>query len=305
MCIVSYAVMKKIFGRHVHQEGEEVSSSLEKLMGPDFSGYLKDREEHRKVLTAMPFEKIQILSEDGISLAAHYYRNPDGNGRTAVMIHGHSSNGFEGYAATGLAYIRHGYSILLPDSRACGESGGKWCTFGILERYDIMKWIQYLNGRIPEDQIVLHGCSLGGASVCLCAGLDLPENVKAIVSDCAFADIHEQLKYMVQVTAHIPSWMILPEVLQWFHHETGLSVNACSPLEAVRRAEVPMMFIHGAEDHYVLPENAGRLYDACGSEKKLLMIEGAGHAAARYKGKEKYDQPLFQFLDQHTEEQTR
>ena len=299
MCIISWLAFDRIFGRHVHHENGEISSSTQRLMGPDFSGYLRDREKHRAVLQAMPFEKIQMAADDGVQLCAHYYQNPEGSKRTAILVHGHNSNGFEGYATVGLDYVREHFNILLPDNRACGESGGRWCTFGIQERYDIRKWIQYIQNRNPEDDIVLHGCSLGAAAVCMCADMDLPHNVKAIVSDCAFSNIKEQLKYMIRVTAHIPDWLILPGVLHHFRSQTGLFADACSPLESVSHAKVPMLFIHGKEDRYVLPDNAEKLYDACASEKQLVMIEGAGHAASRYKGKEKYDQPLFAFLNRY------
>lgn len=298
MCMISHAVAVKIFGRHVHSDHGEISSSLDRLMGPDFSGYLKHRDAHRKILESLKFEHLSIQAEDGIKLAGYYYANPLSSKRTAVLVHGHSSNGFEGYAAVGLKYIDHGYNILLVDNRACGNSEGKWCTFGILERSDTLKWVEYLVQRDPDCSIVLHGTSLGGACVCMMMDLNLPSQVKAAVSDCAFSNIRKQLEYMIRVTAHIPPGLILPEVLAWFHHWTDLSVDSCSPLESVRQSRIPMMFIHGTLDHYVPMENAKVLYEACPARKQLLLIEGAGHAASHYIGKETYELELFQFLNQ-------
>jgi fermentation-respiration switch protein FrsA (DUF1100 family) len=59
-----------------------------------------------------------------------------------------------------------------------------------------------------------------------------------------------------------------------------------------------MMFIHGTLDHYVPMENAKVLYEACPTRKQLLLIEGAGHAASHYIGKETYELELLQFLNQ-------
>lgn len=297
MCIVSYLVNQKIFGRHEHQEDGPVSPTLERLMGPDFLGYLQNRNEHRAVLEQLPFEQLHLQAEDGTILAGCYYVNPAAQKKTAVLIHGHSSNGFEGYASVGLKYIRHGYNILLVDNRACGESGGKWCTFGLLESTDTLHWVNSLVRDDPENQIVIHGTSLGGAAACMMADLELPKQVKAIVSDCAYANIKEQLSYIIQTAMHMPAWMILPAVLEWFHLETGLSVDERSPLTSAAHAKVPMLFIHGAEDAYVPKENAEKLYQACSAEKQLLLISGAGHAASHYIGKEKYEVPLFDFLD--------
>jgi fermentation-respiration switch protein FrsA (DUF1100 family) len=303
MCIVSYLVMKQIFGRHSHKEGEHMSDSFMELMGPDFKGYLKDRNEHIKIAQRIDFQKVTVRSDDGFVLYGYSYRNPALSSRTAILIHGHHSNAFEGSSSMALSYIRHGYSVLMPDSRACGNSEGKLGTFGVQERYDVLKWAKYITQHYPAEAIVLQGCSLGAATVCMCADLNLPNNVKAIVSDCAFANIHEQLKFAVRATAHIPDWLILPQALHWFHHLTGQSVDSCSPVSSVSHAKVPMLFIHGSEDHYVLPDNAKKLYDACSMPKELLMIPHAGHASSRYTDKQVYERHLFLFLDQYMKEQ--
>ena len=76
MCILSYIVNKKTFGRIVHTENQKISPSLMELMGPDFLGYLKNREEHRKVLEQLPWEHLFLQTEDGLKLAGYYYENP-------------------------------------------------------------------------------------------------------------------------------------------------------------------------------------------------------------------------------------
>jgi Dipeptidyl aminopeptidases/acylaminoacyl-peptidases len=303
MCILSYIVNKKTFGRIVHTENQKISPSLMELMGPDFLGYLKNREEHRKVLEQLPWEHLFLQTEDGLKLAGYYYENPQRLKKNAVLIHGHGSCGFEGYASVGLKYIRHGYNVLLLDNRACGSSEGKWSTFGLQERKDTLQWVNRLAKADPDQPIVIHGTSLGGATACMLSAMELPVQVKAIVSDCAFANIRKQLEYMLPKIMHVPYQMILPQVLCWFRHETGLSIDETSPLEAVKHAHVPMLFIHGEADQYVLKENGQKLYDACNAPKQLLWIPGAGHAASHYIGKEKYEETLFAFLDRYTKKE--
>lgn len=268
-------------------------------MGPDFLGYLNNREEHRAVLMQFPFEQMHLRSQDGILLAGYYYVNPSRLHKTAVLIHGHSSNGFEGYASVGLKYIRHGYNVLLMDNRACGNSEGKWCTFGLMERRDTLQWVKYIAKENPDDAIVIHGTSLGGATACMLSEMDLPKQVRCIVSDCAFANIRTQLEYAIGKTMHAPYQLVIHQTLWWFTHETGLSVDEASPLEAVKHAKVPMLFIHGEADRYVPVKNADMLYEACRNEKQLLKIPGAGHAASHYIGREKYEEALFAFLDKY------
>lgn len=301
MSFITDRTAQQIFGRQHHDNAGRISSYLNRIMGPDFAGYLKDRDAHRIELEALPFERLSLTAADGTNLIAHWYQNPVSTGRTAVLVHGHGSCGFEGYASTGLEYIRRGFNILLPDSRACGESGGEICTFGILESRDTLDWVEEILRRRPQDSIVLHGCSLGAAAVCMMSCLDLPDAVKAAVSDCAFADAVPQIGHMIKL-ANVPSFPLLQLEEQWFHAHTGLDLRDACPLSAVRRSKIPILFVHGSSDRYVPPENAGRLYEACGSGRELVLIKGAGHAASHYADPDTYCTAVFRFLDRYLKE---
>lgn len=301
MGLITEQAAKRFFGRQHHDNAGRISPYLNRIMGPDFAGYLIDRDAHRAVLEALPFERLSISAEDGAELAAHWYQNPVPTERTAVLIHGHGSCGFEGYASVGLEYIRRGYNILLPDNRACGESGGEVCTFGILESRDSLRWVREALRRRPRDSIVLHGCSLGAAAVCMMTCMDLPSAVRAAVSDCSYADAVGQIGRMIRL-AYLPEWPLLHLEERWFQRHAGMDLHEACPLEAVRRAEVPILFIHGGSDHYVPPGDARLLYEACSSEKELLLVKGAGHAASHYADRDGYCRALFGFLESHLKE---
>jgi pimeloyl-ACP methyl ester carboxylesterase len=221
-------------------------------MGPDFLGYLNNREEHRAVLMQFPFEQMHLRSQDGILLAGYYYVNPSRLHKTAVLIHGHSSNGFEGYASVGLKYIRHGYNILLMDNRACGNSEGKWCTFGLMERkgYAAVGKVscKRKSGGCNSDpwdiswrcncmHVIRNGSAETGQMrlyrLCVCQ-YPHTAGIQSLARPCMY---------------HI-SWSFR-RLCGGSTHETGLSVDEASPLEAVKHAKVPMLFIHGEEDRYV------------------------------------------------------
>ena len=78
-------------------------------------------------------------------------------------------------------------NILLIEQRGCGISGGKYITFGMTERYDVLTWIDWLNretdGNLP---IFLDGISLGGATVLMALELNLPDNVAGVIDDCGY-----------------------------------------------------------------------------------------------------------------------
>ena len=73
----------------------------------------------------------------------------------------------------------------MTDARAHGKSEGEYIGFGVLDRFDAKKWIDYAIERFGENvNIFLHGESMGGATVLMAGGLNLPKNVKGIISDC-------------------------------------------------------------------------------------------------------------------------
>ncbi len=41
-------------------------------------------------------------------------------------------------------FVTQGYSVLAPDSRVQGESGGEFVTYGLLEKFDVMAWAHWL-----------------------------------------------------------------------------------------------------------------------------------------------------------------
>lgn len=290
-----YLLARYIFSRRKRKQGK-LSIVSKKLMPADFLEIIERRSAETAKLKTFPFERISMQADDGAELVAYLFRNGDSK-KTAILVHGYGSSGFVGWGKEGQDYIRRGYNLLLPDERCCGESGGDWITFGILESLDLLKWTKLLVQKYPEDSIAVQGCSMGAATCCMFSGLDIPANVKAIVSDCGYADIREQIVYSAKSTARMLPMFVIRDAEKHFRKWTCLSYDDRTPEKAVRKARVPIFFVHGTEDRFVPPENAKRLYDACSAEKELLYIEHAPHAMAYDMGKEKYTGPVFEFIE--------
>ena len=82
-----------------------------------------------------------------------------------------------------------GWNVLLPDMRTHGESEGKYIGMGWLDRLDVLKWIDLIRERDEQAQIILHGVSMGGATVMMTSGEALPENVRAVIDDCGYTSV--------------------------------------------------------------------------------------------------------------------
>ena len=168
---------------------------------PDDVQYVMHRDlmtENIKKLAAQPYERICVRSHDGLELVGKYYAGQPGK-PVILFFHGYRSTG-ERDASGAFWYCREcGYSMLMVDQRAHGESEGRTISFGIKERYDCLTWVNEILRRFgSETEILLSGISMGGATVLMASELDLPHQVKGIWADCGFASPEEVLRESIR-----------------------------------------------------------------------------------------------------------
>ena len=247
-------------------------------------------------ILSAPYEKVTIISRDGISLAGRYYHVKDG-APLSIIFHGYRStigtdcNG--GYSMS----IRRGYNVLVVYQRAHRESGGKTITFGVKERFDCLDWIAYANERFGKDTpILLMGLSMGAATVLMAAGLELPANVKGIMADCGFSspkeilqEVIKQMKFPVRIT-----YFFVRTAARIFGH---FDPEEASAIEALKEAKVPVLIIHGDDDRFVPSRMSRENYDACASTKEILIVPGAGHGLSYCVDAKAYEKAVKDFMD--------
>ena len=224
-------------------------------------------------------EDLYITSRDGLKLHGYYYPTTDvkegGPKKIVIGVHGYKSYSRPQWGPFIKFYHSLGYDMLAVDDRAHAPSEGKYIGFGVLDRLDVVDWCKYLVSLYGEDiEIILHGISMGGATVCAASGeADLPVQVKGIVSDCGFASAKEIWEYQLKGM----NWL-LPTLEKKAEKKIGFNFTDFSALEQVKKAKVPMLFVQGGKDEMVPPYMVHELYDACASEtKNLLFVDEAAH----------------------------
>ena len=256
------------------------------------------------------FEDVSITSEDGIRLVGHLLTSPSESNQWLIYAHG-----LGGGWKNGLGIARHfsqrGYGVLMIEMRAQGESGGTIMGAGHLERRDLVEWCQQLVSRAGEDcRITLMGSSMGAsAAIEASAEKDLPQQVKAIVSDSAYADFwNEAIFAMGSMGAQgkaLPAHPLLDLARLMFRgRKGGYDIADASAVAAIAHSRVPVLLIHAEDDQLVPPFNAERLAkaaggDAAGDGHALLKIPSAGHCCAAMADPELYYQTVFGFLEIH------
>ena len=148
-----------------------------------------------------------------------------------------------------------------------------------------------------EDvQIILHGNSMGGATVLMMSGLKLPEQVKGIISDCAFTSMKDVFTHVLHSMYHIPAFPII-QIASWINtKKVGYGLDDCNSAREVEKAEVPILFIHGDKDVFVPCWMTEEAYKHCASPKTKLIVEGAGHGESYYKDTEGYERAMDSFI---------
>lgn len=273
-----------------------------KMSGTDWSQYTPFLEERKSFMLQQPHSDIHHMSYDGLKLHATYFPSIDENAskkRAVICFHGYTSQGMKDYIGLSGYYLKKGYAMLLPDARAHGESEGEYVGFGCLDRKDALMWIDWIIEQCGEDvEIILHGTSMGGATVLMASSLDLPPQVKGIVSDCGFTSPKEVFTHVLGSMYHLPAFPVIPGADILNKRLAGYGMDECNAKREVRNAKVPILFIHGSNDTFVPCSMCHELYDSCTAPKKKLIVEGAAHAESYYKAPEEYEKTLEEFFSE-------
>lgn len=252
----------------------------------------------RAWLSLTQTENVQITSADGLELAGRIYISREPGHKWLLGIHGYTGKK-EDMENVASFYAKQGYHVLLPDMRAHGESEGRYIGMGWLDRMDVLEWIRVIAARDPEAEIILHGTSMGAATVMMSAGEALPSNVRGIVEDCGYTSVWDIFADELSYLFGLPAFPVLDASSLVAQVRTGYGFREASALRQVQKATVPMLFIHGSEDNFVRTDMVYDLYAACPTEKELLVIEGAGHGEAYAMDPELYFDTVFGFIERY------
>lgn len=216
-----------------------------------------------------------IESYDKLQL--HSYVVTQNSNKWAIVVHGYGGSG-KLMSDKSKYFYDMGYNVLIPDLRGHCKSEGDYIGMGWKDRLDIISWINFIIKENPNAEIVLHGTSMGAATVLMTSGENLPSNVKAIVADCAYTSAWDEFSYQLETYLKVPSSYILNVTNMVTKLKADYSLKEASALECVKKATVPILFIHGDKDKFVPYSMMDKLYDATNSPKEKLTIEGGEHA---------------------------
>ena len=202
---------------------------------------------------------------EGYVIHAQFFKNPQPSGKYIILTHGYTDNRF-GALKYMKIYLDRGYNCIIYDLRGHGENAPSPCTYGILEAKDLLAVIDDTHRRFGEDiTLGLHGESLGAATT-------------------------------VVTHNHLPAWFTDVSSV-FFKWKYGYSYRQMRPVDSLADNLVPFLFMHGAEDKFILPSNSERMQKSTDGYSELHLIPGAKHAASVLTDPALYTQCVNSFLD--------
>lgn len=224
-------------------------------------------------------EEVFIQSHDGLKLASYFKKNDENSHKFVILCHGFGGNPVKMHDIAQF-YYKKGYSVILINQRSRGISEGRYCTMGAFEGKDVRKWIDFVLEQDSQAEIVLHGISMGGATVMNACGSELPENVIFAVEDCGFTSTWDIFALKLKGMFKLPPFPILNFASFMSKIRTGASFGDGNCLKSVRNCKIPMLFIHGTADSFVPYYMVETLFEAAICPKQKLAIEGADHGVS-------------------------
>ena len=241
-------------------------------------------------------EAWRIRSFDHLALQATHFSPMEESHRWVVLVHGY---GLEQDYTWNFAeqYLRHGYQVLTPDMRASGKSEGQYLTMGALESRDVEDWVKEIRRRDPAAKVVLHGVSMGAATVMLTAARQ-PDGVVAAVEDSGYSDLYGLFGAELDRLLGVPMQPLLELADIICERRAGFSFAEASPINAAPSIQLPMLFVHSDVDKLVSYDMMQALYAACPApDKEQYTAKGYPHGVA-YQDKN-YFPTIFTFADRY------
>jgi dipeptidyl aminopeptidase/acylaminoacyl peptidase len=247
-------------------------------------------------------QDVSVTASDGSHLQGWYARPARANGDAVVLLHGVGDNrqGMMGFAEL---FLSNGFAVLVPDSRAQGESGGDFPTYGLKESDDVHRWFEWLAMQQHPNCVFGMGESMGAAIV-LQAVKTTP--FCAVVAESSFASFRQIAYLRVGQFFHTGAWLgrvaLRPAVELAFLYDRltrGVNLADASPERSVVGSRVPIFLIGGLADDNIPYQHSERIYAHNPADIVLWEVPNAGHCGAVNAAGQEFDTRVLGWFTSH------
>lgn len=236
-------------------------------------------------------ESVEFVSSTGIPICGWYGHSDDARA-CLLLLHGVRSHRGEMLSRAEFL-LRHGYSVLLFDFQAHGESPGDAITFGYREASDVDAAVAFIRSRRPGIRLGAIGFSLGGAATVLSSGV---QEFDALVLEAVYPTIGKAIANRFQMRFGSPGVWFTPLLtwqLKWRLH---IDPGQLAPILVMPRLACPVLIIGGTDDQHTRQEDTESLFAKASAPKELWLIPGGAHENFHHAVPEAYEQRILTFL---------
>ena len=295
----SYIITKSLIGMALDRKPLRYAGrSKRRIAGTaGMEGLIEKQKAAADALKAVGLKEISIRARDGETLVGHLYHTPNAR-RTLIAMHGWRSSYASDFGMIAPFWHGEACNVLYAEQRGQNNSGGKYMSFGLIERYDCLDWINFINTTdLSNLPIYLGGISMGATTVLMATGSPLPDNVCGVIDDCGFTSMHAIWKHVVRNNLHLGYGGVRSLVAdRMCKKRIHMGTKDYSTLEAMKHCRVPVLFIHGSDDTFVPIQMTYDNYKACSAEKRLLVVPGAQHGLSYVIDREGYEAAVREFF---------
>jgi esterase/lipase len=237
---------------------------------------------------------VSFISKTGNPLAGCLVMGDNKHGGVLLM-HGVRSNRRE-MIERAIFLNQNGYSVLLFDFQAHGESPGKQITFGYLEAQDAEAAFTFLEKQLKIKSIGVIGMSLGGASAILG---DVSQRANAMVLEAVYPTLEEAVQNRITMRLGEIGRYLSPLIMWQIEPRLGFDPKRLSPIKQLAHTKAALLIIAGTEDKHTTIAESKRMYDAAPKPKQFWAVQGASHQNLHQYSSVEYQRRVLNFFKQY------
>jgi len=196
---------------------------------------------------------------------------------------------------------RSGYSVLLIDLPAHGESTGTRITFGLREGAGVRAALDFLRHELPGEPIGVIGVSLGAASMVLSKATPPPN---AVVLESMYPTIEEAVTDRLTRRLGAAGRAVAPLLLWQLPLRLGITADDLRPVVDISSLHAPVLVMSGTLDQHTTLAESRHIFEAAAEPKEFWAVEGAAHVDLLTHAPQAYASRVLPFLANHLHRDT-
>ncbi len=241
----------------------------------------------------LPIVKSTLQSDSGAAIATWYL--PAENAKASLVLLHPIRGDRRSMIGRARMFCDAGYSVVMIDLQAHGESTGDNITVGFLERHDVRAAIKFARQTNPGHRIGVVGRSLGGAASLLGSPLD----IDALVLESVYPTVSEAVQNRVSMRLGSFSSVLAPTLLCQLRPRLGITTNDLRPIDHIASVDCPVLVAAGDLDRHTTLAETHRLFAAAIEPKELVIFHGAAHVDLLEFAPKQYASTVLAFLNRH------